>query len=406
MNSERRVYLDRFGSITLRVGRTPIALNWTFLILVAFYTLVLGRPWGYGLMFAGVAFVGILWHETGHAVAFRLVGRSSRIVIHGIGGVTISEDPDELRDAEAAGVALAGPLVGIAVGLVALWLQIHDVGAHALWSRVLLDDVIFVNLGWGLLNLLPVIPLDGGQVLERLTGLLLPSWRHIVPYVVGIAVSLAGLGLAWAEGYPIAVLLAGAFALLNLRWMSGQRRARRTERADAEAADLLDRAAPLQHVSQGDLLAVLGTPLSPAMDAAVAHALAWRSALQMGPGDQQVLAGMCHRIAGRYDTGLLAAVDAHARADHHGCIALLARGFATESTPPPSWLVTRLLPGYDEVEELAELIDHLALGERHQGLSRLITTLEREGRTAEAVGVRSRLAVPVADDTFAWAPAR
>ena len=59
-------------------------------------------------------------------------------------------------------------------GLVALWLQLHDVGDGALWSRLLMSDLVFVNLGWGLLNLLPVLPLDGGHIffllIEKLRG--------------------------------------------------------------------------------------------------------------------------------------------------------------------------------------------------------------------------------------------
>lgn len=403
MATDRRIHLDRHGGVTVRVGRTPTTINWTFLILVALYTLVLGRPWQYGLMFAGVALIGILLHEAGHAVAFRLVGRSSRIIIHGIGGVTISDDPGDLGDGEGAGVALAGPLVGIAVGLVALWLQLHDVGAGALWSRVLIGDWIFVNLGWGLLNLLPVIPLDGGQVLERLVGLVAPAWRHTVPFIASIVVSLACLGFAWSGGYPIGVALAGAFALLNLRWLSDNRRAVRIARADRAAEEALALASVNPNAAHGELLAALSTPLSPDVDAQVANSLAWISAWRMAPGDQAVLAGMRHRITGRFDTALLGAIDAHARGERDEAVVLLARGFAAESTPPPPWLVARLVPTTADVDALAGAIDRLGLGERHRGLSRLIATLEQAGRSNDTAGVRALMAKPVADDTFAWA---
>lgn len=399
---ERRISFDRYGGITLRVGRTPVTLNWTFLLLAAFYVIALGRPWPYGLMFAGVALVGITWHEAGHAVAFALVGRRSRIIIHGIGGVTISDDQRELADAEGAGVALAGPLVGIAVGLVALWLQLHDVGAHALWSRVLLSDIVFVNLGWGLLNLLPVIPLDGGQVVERLVGQIAPTRRHTVPYLIGIVVSLVGLAVAWQGGYPFGVLFAGAFALINLRWLSDHRRVARTERADAAALDALRQGAVTPLAAEAELRAALASPLSAPVWIKVATSLGWLTAWRMGPGDQPMLAALCHRLVGHADTGLLAAVDAHARGQTREATELLARGFGAESTPPPEWLVARLLGDQEAVEALASALDRMTLGERHQGMLRLVAVLEQAGRVPSANLVRARMARPVATESFAW----
>lgn len=400
MQHERRVSLDRYGGVTVRIGRTPVTLNWTFLLLAGFYILALGRPWQYGLMFAGVALVGILWHEAGHAVAFRLVGRRSRIVIHGIGGVTISDDQRDLRDAEGAGVALAGPLLGIVVGLIALWLQLHDVGAHALWSRVLVSDIIFVNLGWGLLNLLPVVPLDGGQVVERLVGQIAPRHRHTVPYLISIGVSLVGLIVAWRGGYPLGVAFAGAFALINLRWFSDHRRIARRERADTAALGALRQAAVTPLAAEEELRAALGSPLSAPVWIEVATTLAWMAAWRLAPGDQQTLAALCQRLAGHADTGLLAAVDAHARGQRREATLLLARGFSAESTPPPDWLVTRLLADRLAVDALADAIDGLALGERHQGFSRLITVLEQAGRVSDAATIRERMARPVVGDGF------
>ncbi len=403
MSDERRVSFARSGGITLRVGKTPVTLNWTFLLLAVFYIIALGRPWEYGLMFAGVALVGIIWHEAGHAIAFRLIGRRSRIIVHGIGGVTISEDQRPMHNGEGAGVALAGPLVGIVVGLIALWLRLHDVGAHATWSWVLLNDIIFVNLGWGLLNLLPVLPLDGGHVVANLVGQLAPRLRPTLPYLIGIAVAVAGLLVAWNGGYVVGIAFAGALALINLRWLSDHRREARTERADDEARVALERAAIDAIGAERDLWAAFASPVSPPVAIEVNSTLAWTAAWRMAPGDQETLAMLCHRLAGRSDTAFLAAVEATARGAVVDASALTARGFGVESTPPPPWLVARLLPDRAAVEQTANAIDRLTLGERHQGLSRLVDALEYSGRVGEAAAVRARMARPVASGSFDWA---
>src|SRR5664279_4493383 len=110
---------------TVRVGTTPITLHWTFLVLLAFFTFWTPLPVRYGLMLAGVALVGILWHEAGHAVAFAAIGRRSRIMLHGMGGVTIPDNQSPMTDVQTIAVSVAGPLAGIVVGLIALALRLN-----------------------------------------------------------------------------------------------------------------------------------------------------------------------------------------------------------------------------------------------------------------------------------------
>jgi plasmid stability protein len=115
----------------------------------------------------------------------------------------------------------------------------------------------------------------------------------------------------------------------------------------------------------------------------------------MGPHDDDEIAHLVSHLAGRSDTAFVAATAAHQRGADAETRALLTRGFAVEGTPPPEWLVHRLLPTRHDVDEVAAWIDQLGLAERHNGLSRLIASLEAGGRPNEASSVRTLMARPL-----------
>jgi stage IV sporulation protein FB len=147
------------------------------------------------LIWVSVVFVSILIHELGHAVAIRYFGWSPRIVLHSFGGLAIY-DPNFApwqsgQRARRTGstqilISLAGPAAGFALAalvVVLLYLTQHAVdfplfgnwitlgsgaGLTSLPMRHLVFDLLQVNIYWGILNLMPIYPLDGGQVAREL----------------------------------------------------------------------------------------------------------------------------------------------------------------------------------------------------------------------------------------------
>jgi Zn-dependent protease len=142
------------------------------------------------LIWVAAVFISILVHELGHAVVMRLFGLWSRIVLYGMGGLTI---PDmaagagrwAMRPPAQVLISLAGPLAGfaLAAGLAALLVltghgsQLYLVeplsirpfvfGLPNQTLQALVNDVFYVSVFWGLMNLLPIYPLDGGQVAQE-----------------------------------------------------------------------------------------------------------------------------------------------------------------------------------------------------------------------------------------------
>jgi len=122
------------------------------------------------LVWIAIVFVSILVHELGHAVAFRAFGVGSHVVLHSFGGLAVPWDNLSGRGRRAA-VALAGPGAGFLLAAV-VWATNESAGwaATGVLARDSYIDLLYVNIAWGVVNLLPVFPLDGGRVSQEVFG--------------------------------------------------------------------------------------------------------------------------------------------------------------------------------------------------------------------------------------------
>ncbi|MDQ1515474.1 MAG: stage sporulation protein, partial [Actinomycetota bacterium] len=116
-------------------------------------------------IWVAVAVVSVLGHELGHAVAARLMGATASISLAGLGGLTRSTRAEPLGRGESAVLTVAGPLAGILLGLPVLY-AVRTLGWPS-WTDggYALRSAAFTTLGWSALNLLPMLPLDGGHLL-------------------------------------------------------------------------------------------------------------------------------------------------------------------------------------------------------------------------------------------------
>jgi stage IV sporulation protein FB len=155
------------------------------------------KPDGPRLLVWMVAFLlGILCHELGHALVMRSQGCFSWITLYGLGGLascdrsrTTGRYPDSWRQ---IAVAAAGPLAGFLLAAIVVGAVIAS--KHTIiceWGApygltVYTDEVIgkpivsyfvnyllFVTVVYGILNLLPVYPLDGGQIAREILTMIL-----------------------------------------------------------------------------------------------------------------------------------------------------------------------------------------------------------------------------------------
>ncbi|MCA9595299.1 MAG: hypothetical protein KC776_18400 [Myxococcales bacterium] len=168
--------------------------------------LMLGLPGGTGrrelaelAIWIGVLFVSILVHELGHATAMRVYGRAARIELWGLGGLTHWGPGPPVTPGKNIVVSLAGPGAGLLLGAVVFVVAGSAEPAPESLASVLVSQALWINVGWGIANLVPMLPLDGGHVTESLGGWIAGARGRRVAH---------GLSLALA-------VLIGAFALYS-----------------------------------------------------------------------------------------------------------------------------------------------------------------------------------------------
>lgn len=155
---------------------------------------VVNRPNGLVYLFTWVmcVFVSILIHEMGHVLVGRLFGCEGHIVLYGFGGLAIGSSAQRSRWQRIL-VYAAGPGIQflLLAGLIAfLWFQATrnpDLAleeGNAGWREVLglqntllataISYLVDINLIWPLFNLLPIYPLDGGQISREILQAISP----------------------------------------------------------------------------------------------------------------------------------------------------------------------------------------------------------------------------------------
>lgn len=180
------------------------------------------------LVWIVVVFVSILVHELGHAMMQRRYGGRPWITLYGLGGLSSCNDCDRSTRSQII-IALAGPAAGfLLAGLVLVLLNLAGSRAGISLSRESIPDgaypvsllllsgyfepvssylmnlivvsTLWVNVAWGLINLLPIYPLDGGRVAREILTLQQPR-KGIVQSLqlsIGVAALMAIYGLlAW-----------------------------------------------------------------------------------------------------------------------------------------------------------------------------------------------------------------
>lgn len=199
------------------------------------------------LIWVATVFVSILVHEFGHAFAMRKFGQSPRVVLYMMGGLAIpgaspydfgysSQQPNSRQQIiiSAMGPIAGFMLAGVVIALVYLgggavlfdfgqsifhpWRVQLERGVpiggtlfsneNAIYLYYLIEAMLFVNIFWGLMNLLPVYPLDGGQISREVfvskdpwDGLKKSLWVSVVTGAV-----VAGLGLFFLKSLFLGIL--------------------------------------------------------------------------------------------------------------------------------------------------------------------------------------------------------
>jgi Zn-dependent protease len=212
----------RQGSFHLcRLAGIDLYLHWSWFVVAMLE--ISSRRGSYGsLTFNALEYLAlfgiVLLHEMGHALACRSVGgKANEIVLWPLGGVAYVAPP--MRPGATLWSIAAGPLVNVLLAFVFFGLLL--LGRIMGWAESMPDLVVFLGVlsfinGLLLaLNLLPIYPLDGGQILRSLLWFVIGRARSLmVTVIIGfIGLPLWFLFAWWQRSYWYAIL--GVFILAN-----------------------------------------------------------------------------------------------------------------------------------------------------------------------------------------------
>ncbi len=190
--------------LNFNLAGIPVRVHPLFWLIAILFGISSGDPLQL-LIWMVAVFVSILLHELGHALAMRLYGQPSQIVLYAAGGLTI---PGPVKWGGAWAnvsptpnqeivISLAGPGAGFLLAALIFAASLAAGGSilpstifgFLPFPRLLLPTsspivnsivgtFLWVNIFWGVINLLPVYPLDGGQVTRRILLSLAP-WEGV-----------------------------------------------------------------------------------------------------------------------------------------------------------------------------------------------------------------------------------
>lgn len=167
-------------------------------------------------VWAIVVLVSVLVHELGHALAIRRHRIQPEIILYFMGGKTVWKPLLPVSRLDRIIISLAGPFAGFFLAGIVYAIRffapdfvmgLPDLGRQAF------AYLLWVNFYWGLVNLIPVSPLDGGHVLEQALGPKRARLAAGISALVGFGVAIYALrqGMYWMA------MIFGMSALQSLR---------------------------------------------------------------------------------------------------------------------------------------------------------------------------------------------
>lgn len=120
------------------------------------------------LLFVLAGFISVLVHELGHALTGRHFGAQTAITLHAFGGYATFPAGRFTRGQDFL-VTAAGPAIQLVLGGIFLALGIFGPEFTPL-GTLFIDYLTWISIIWAIINLIPVIPLDGGRLMSSILG--------------------------------------------------------------------------------------------------------------------------------------------------------------------------------------------------------------------------------------------
>jgi Zn-dependent protease len=276
-------------TIRFRLGKIPVQIAPSFLLVAVVFGLsgmvgdnpdfVADLKLRAPILVAWVVivFVSVLLHELGHATMGLAFGLEPRIELHGMGGTTSWSSARPLSTGRRILISLAGPGAGFVLAAIVYFALGPGVFPPTPLGTFAYQNLLFVNFVWGLANLVPMLPLDGGNVMvQSLNALTGGRGERPARYVsIGVAVLAVPAGLL-LMGNWWAAILALSFVGVNVQGL----RDLAAREQDGAMRPALEQAYAALRVNDGAKVLALARPVAlgakaPAMRAEALQLLAF-----------------------------------------------------------------------------------------------------------------------------------
>lgn len=209
-----------------------------FLVLIAMI-----NPSTFGLWIAGGLAVFTLLHELGHAVAARRAGADAEISLDFLAGYTSFRPRQPLTRLQRAGITAAGPITQISISTAVL----VGMGANPLSLDSVRESEITYAIWWagpviGVLNLIPVLPLDGGHLVHTAIEPLLGKDSIRKMAIASMVITVTGAVLFYVSGYGGFVIFVAFLLLTQYQIVQSGSRNRSARNAAQRSLDAESRA--------------------------------------------------------------------------------------------------------------------------------------------------------------------
>lgn len=201
----------------------PVHVRPGFVMLMVLIVVLYGDEFGIWLAGALAAFT--LLHELGHAVAARRTGAQAEISLNFLAGYASYVPSRPLSRAEQIGISFAGPGIQIAVSVAMLF----ALGANPLERPSYANDPALLAIWWagpviGMFNLVPVLPLDGGNIVTNALDRFVPDRAERLMIWFSLAVTLAFTVYAFVDDrYRSFVLIIGFLLVSQLQMLGSSK---------------------------------------------------------------------------------------------------------------------------------------------------------------------------------------
>lgn len=204
-------------ALKFKLMGVPITIGVDFVVTMVILGLLFDAPEMLPAWLA-IATGSVLLHELGHAAMFDYFGVKPAIWLHGGGGATVGL---AVPPRQHVVVAAAGPAMGLIVGGL---VGVTVLAAPRLGTNPIVADLLWVNLGWSLLNLLPFPGLDGDAIVNELTTIVLGRPAETVGRGVGmvvIAAVLVALVLLGLYYWALLIVIFAVWRIVRTGWRVG-----------------------------------------------------------------------------------------------------------------------------------------------------------------------------------------